>query len=73
METTYSSYRIVGDPFFFFRGKENHLIPPSAQGGAEDSARLVLTKTPPILSVAPCQGYGISNGYLNGFYGRPWQ
>ena len=35
---------LIPKALFYWGGSENHQIPPPAQGGAEDSVRLLLTK-----------------------------
>ena len=40
---------------FFYGVRENLQITPHCQGGAENSVRRLLTKTPPVPSVAPCR------------------
>ena len=46
-------------PFSFLGSKENHQIMAPFQGGAKGSVRLLLTKTPPIPSVAPIARYAV--------------
>ena len=53
---------------FFCGHKENHQITPTDQGGAEGSVRLLLTKTPPVPSVAQVAKYVVSG--LNDSRGR---
>ena len=53
--------------YYFCGDREKYQITPLAQGGAEDSIRRLLVKTPPIPLVAPDVRCAISR------FPRPWQ